>query len=123
MIMEWFFFLFMGILWFFSLFLAREKISIARIALFSGTCLIFGLLLSTGISFPNGSTTTTSGSTTTQVLTYVTYMAKVSGANAFPPLFGLSWILIILGILGLIYLFLEVYRSIFAPTDQTMKWM
>lgn len=121
--MEWFFFLFMGALWFFSLFLAREKLTIARIALFAGASIIFGLLLSTGISFPSGSTSTISGSTTTQTLTYTTYTATLSGANSFPPLYGLSWLLIILGILGLIYLFLEVYRIIFAPQDTTVRWM
>lgn len=121
--MEWFFFLFMGALWFFALFLARERLTIARILLFAGTSIIFGLMISTGISFPSGSVSTTAGSTTTQVLTYTTYTAALSGANSFPPLFGLSWILIVLGILGLIYGFIEIYRMVFAPKDATVKWL
>lgn len=112
----------MGALWFFSLFLAREKYTIARTALFVGASLIFGLLLSTGISYPTGKTITTVGATTTETITYTVYTATVNGANAFPPLFGLFWILIIIGVLGLIYLFLEIYRAVFAPSDQPVKW-
>lgn len=121
--MEWFFFLFMLAGWFFSLFLIREKYTIARLVMFAGASLLLGLMLSTGISFPNGTSSTTVGSTTTQSIQYVVYTAQLSGANSFPVLFGLSWLLIVLGILALIYAFIEIYRMVFAPNDRVIKWI
>lgn len=120
--MEWFFFLFMAALWFYSLFQARQEFTLARTALFVGVSLIFGLMLSTGISFPNGFTSTTVGSTTTQVVSYTVYTATLSGANAFPPLFGLSWLLIILGVLGLIYLFWQTFQQVMNPEAKPIRW-
>lgn len=111
----------MGGLFFFALYLVREKYSIARLALFAGISLILGLMMSTGISFPNGSTSTVVGATTTQTVQYVTYTATLSGANSFPPLFGFSWLLVILGILGLLFTLIEVFRFIFTPKEKQAR--
>lgn len=100
------------------MFLVREKYTLARLALFAGTSLILGLFLTTGISFPSGSTFTTVGNVTTQTVTYVTYTAALSGANSFPPLYGLAWLLVVLGILGLIFLFRDIFMTIFYPKEK-----
>lgn len=119
--MEWFFFLFMGAMFFISLYWVREKYTIARLFLFTVESLLFGLLLSTGISFPNGTTSVVSGATTTQTVNYIVYTATLTGTNSFPVLFGLSWILIVLGILGLIYSLVEVFRYIFTPNEKQIQ--
>jgi len=120
--MDWFVFLFMGGLWFFALFQARQEFTMARTALFVGVSIIFGLMLSTGINFPSGTVSTTAGATTTQVVTYTLYTATIDGSNAFPPLFGLSWLLIILGVLGLLYLFVQVFQTAFTPDKKPIRW-
>lgn len=120
-IMDWFVFLFTLPLWFFSLFLVREKYTLARIVFFAGSSLLFGLLLSTGVSFPSGQTITTIGATTTALVSFTTYTATLDGVNSFPLLWGASWLLIVLGILSLIYSFIEIYRYIFAPKDKQIR--
>lgn len=101
-----------------AMFLVREKYTLARLALFAGVSLLLGLFLTTGISFPNGSTFVTTGATTVQTPNYLTYTAELSGPNSFPPLYGLAWLLVVLGVLGLIFLFRDTYLTIFAPKER-----
>lgn len=119
--MEWFFFLFVGLLFFISIFLIREKYTIFRLFLFTSISLLFGLLLFTGINFPSGTTSTIVGSTITQTTTYTTYLASLDGANSFPLLYGLAWVLVLLGVFGLLYSLIEVFRWIFYPNERQIK--
>lgn len=121
--MEWFFFLLMGGIFFISLYWIREKYTIFRLFLFASTTLLFGLLLTSGINFPSGTSIVTVGATTTQTTTYTTYTAELSGTNSFPILYGISWGMIITGILGLLYSLLEVFRWVYAPNDKPVRML
>lgn len=121
--MEWFFFLFMGATFFISLYWVREKYTIFRLFLFSSVTLLFGLLMLSGISFPSGSTSTVSGSVTTQVVTYTTYTASLTGTNSFPVLYGLSWALMLSGFLGLVYTLIEVFRWVYSPSEKPVRML
>lgn len=114
--MEWFFFLFTTILWLFLFYLVRENSSYIRIFPFSIITLVFGVLLSSGINFPSGFTSTTVGATVTQTITYTTYNALLDpGVNNFAILWALSWGLIVFGIATLIFSFVKAYQTLIEP--------
>ena len=106
--MEWFIFLLTAFIWLFSLGLARENQTIFRKSLFTFMTFILGFsLLFSGLSVPNGSSSVVSGSTTTQTIQYLTYTATTSGSNSSPILWGLGWVMTIIGIFGLVFLMVD----------------
>lgn len=120
--MEWaIFLLFLGI-WLFSLFLAREKDTYFRKTLFSFVTLILGAsLYFTGLSFPNGFTIVTAGSTVTQTVQYITYKAVTTGTNASPQLWGISLAMLLMGIIGLLLWFVGSFQEMMNLVDQAFK--
>lgn len=111
--MEWIIFLLITGIWLFSLFLAREKETYFRRTLFSFITFILGTsILFSGISFPDGSTTVTTGTTSVQTIDYVTYTAETTGTNSSPHLWGLGWALTLIGIFGLLFWFTGTFEEI-----------
>lgn len=123
--MEWLVFLLTIFAWFFSLVLARENPTFFRKGLFAFVTLSFGFgLLLTGVDFPNGFTTSTSGGITSQVVQYINYVPTcenvfspgngtcVNGSTGVPILFGFSWALSLLGILGLLFVFVDSFGEL-----------
>jgi hypothetical protein len=109
--MDWFVFLFTGILWVFFFNFAIQKATAFRSFIYSGLSLVYGVMFSTGISWPSGMSITTAGNTTTQTLTFTTYLPTLSGTNSFPILFAIQWGLILLGIIGLLYTFIKMMNE------------
>lgn len=113
--MEWFYFLISTLIWIFFFYLVRENSQSApRITLFAFITIIFGIMLLSGVNFPSGSTVTTAGSVSTQIITYTTYNASLSqGTNNFALLWGVAWGVIVMGIILLFYAIVMGYNQLF----------
>lgn len=123
--MEFFTFILATFAFFISLTLARENPTWWRKTIFTFFTLILGAgIFFTGVAWPNGYSITTVGSTTTQTLTYITYLAATKGTNSVPFLYGIGAILLLYGIFGLIFTFTDMYSEIlkFSKGELKIAW-